>query len=82
MAGTSTINVCVGVAVQLGAGLFAELDYMKEAANGVAFAEAHAFLTYIAVPKWVPDYTSKRVLTTEWVRGRPIRDLDPTEQVR
>mmetsp|Transcript_22564 Transcript_22564/g.49434 ORF Transcript_22564/g.49434 Transcript_22564/m.49434 type:complete len:790 (-) Transcript_22564:447-2816(-) len=70
------------IADSLGEGIFAELDYRREAANMDAFREAHAALPFMAVPQWLPRYTSKRVLTTEWVRGRKLSQLPPADQVR
>jgi aarF domain-containing kinase len=55
----------------LGGQLYAELDYVGEAANAVAFREAHSNLPYLHVPRTVPQLCTPRVLVLEWVRGVP-----------
>jgi predicted unusual protein kinase regulating ubiquinone biosynthesis (AarF/ABC1/UbiB family) len=46
-----------------------ELDYTVEAANVVEFGELFAGHPWVRVPTLVPEFSTKRVLTTEWVDG-------------
>jgi len=69
------------IADSLGDGILSELDYFKEAANMDAFRVAHEQYAFMAVPRWLPKYTGKRVLTTEWVNGRKLSQLAPADQV-
>src|SRR5690606_33362745 len=57
--------------------LLAELDYLREAANLETLARNLASYERIVVPCPIMDYTSSRVLTMEYVRGRNILDLSP-----
>jgi predicted unusual protein kinase regulating ubiquinone biosynthesis (AarF/ABC1/UbiB family) len=58
-----------------GKGFVNELDYQEEALNGEYFSEAIK-LTPLAdvvfAPKVLRDYTTGRVLTTEWVVGERL----------
>ena len=69
------------VADQVGAGLLRELDYRLEAANADAFAAKHAFLPFLRVPANVPELSGRRVMVSEWMNGRPLRDCTPTEKL-
>ncbi|HEV2707021.1 MAG TPA: AarF/UbiB family protein, partial [Pyrinomonadaceae bacterium] len=55
--------------------LLRELDYRQEARNLVTFAENLREFENIIVPQPVDDYTTSRVLTMDYVRGRKITDL-------
>ncbi|MEO7398728.1 MAG: AarF/ABC1/UbiB kinase family protein, partial [Ilumatobacteraceae bacterium] len=46
-----------------------ELDYRIEAANQIEFAEYYGDHPFIAVPALVPQHSTQRVITTEWVDG-------------
>lgn len=52
-----------------------ELDYRKEAANLVAFTDAFAGHPWIRIPQLVGEFSSARVLTTEWVDGMTWEQL-------
>jgi predicted unusual protein kinase regulating ubiquinone biosynthesis (AarF/ABC1/UbiB family) len=47
-----------------------ELDYGKEAANQTHFARLFAGHPFIHVPSVVPELSTRRVLTSEWVGGQ------------
>jgi predicted unusual protein kinase regulating ubiquinone biosynthesis (AarF/ABC1/UbiB family) len=47
-----------------------ELDYLHEAACQQEFADRYRDHPFIRVPEVVPERTSRRVLTSEWVGGR------------
>lgn len=69
------------VADQVGAGLLRELDYRLEAANADAFAKQHAFLPFVRVPANVPELSGRKVMVSEWIDGRPLRDCTETEKL-
>ena len=46
-----------------------ELDYRREAANIAEFARCFAGHPWVRIPQLVPEYSTARVLTTEWVEG-------------
>mmetsp|Transcript_17309 Transcript_17309/g.43443 ORF Transcript_17309/g.43443 Transcript_17309/m.43443 type:complete len:830 (-) Transcript_17309:636-3125(-) len=52
---------------------FEELDYVKEGQNATRFAEQmKRDLPQVVVPLTYTDYTSRRVLTTEWLEGEKL----------
>jgi predicted unusual protein kinase regulating ubiquinone biosynthesis (AarF/ABC1/UbiB family) len=55
--------------------LTAELDYRQEAENLAALADVLEDFEHIVVPRPVADYTTARVLTMEFVRGRSVGSL-------
>jgi predicted unusual protein kinase regulating ubiquinone biosynthesis (AarF/ABC1/UbiB family) len=57
--------------------LFQELDYRREAGNLVRIADNLADFPRIVVPRPVDDYTSPRVITMEFIKGRKITALNP-----
>jgi len=59
-----------------------ELDYEKEAANQKIFkSEFEKRKCKVHVPTVFDDFTSRRVLTTEWVNGVKLADA-PIQQIR
>ena len=58
-------------------GLLNELDYRKEARNLTTLADNLEGFERIIVPRPVEDYTTSRVLTMDFVRGRKITTLSP-----
>jgi predicted unusual protein kinase regulating ubiquinone biosynthesis (AarF/ABC1/UbiB family) len=57
--------------------LVAELDYRREAANLATLGQNLAEFERIVVPSPVDDFTTSRVLTMEFVRGKKITALSP-----
>lgn len=51
-----------------------ELDYRREAANQARFAELFDGHPYIVVPSVFEDYSHKRVITQEFIEGRPFTE--------
>ncbi|CAN6485875.1 unnamed protein product [Victoria cruziana] len=52
---------------------FEELDYVKEGENGTRFAEMmRKDLPQVVIPRTYSKYTSRRVLTTEWIEGEKL----------
>ncbi|KAK3240522.1 hypothetical protein CYMTET_49641 [Cymbomonas tetramitiformis] len=65
---------------EVGAGIFRELDYTQEATNMADFSEALSFLDYLKVARTYDHLTTRRVMTQEWLRGRPMKELNLEEQ--
>ncbi|HEV3467787.1 MAG TPA: AarF/ABC1/UbiB kinase family protein [Pyrinomonadaceae bacterium] len=61
--------------------LMRELDYRQEARNLSTFADNLRDFEEIVVPRPVDDYTTSRVLTMDYVRGRKITDLSPLTRI-
>ena len=61
--------------------LYRELDYRKEARNLVTLGENLAEYEHIVVPQPVMDYTTARVLTMDYVRGRKVTKLGPLRRL-
>jgi ubiquinone biosynthesis protein len=57
--------------------LVGELDYRREARNLLAIGESLEKFDRIVVPQPVDDFTTSRVLTMDYVRGRNISRLGP-----
>lgn len=63
----------VGLLDEWAARFFEELDYIREGDNATRFAEMiRADLPQVVVPKTYPEYTTRRVLTTEWIEGEKL----------
>jgi predicted unusual protein kinase regulating ubiquinone biosynthesis (AarF/ABC1/UbiB family) len=58
-----------GLVDELRARVTEELDYRIEAVNQQAFADLYRDHPFIRIPGVVSEYSSERVLTTEWVDG-------------
>ncbi len=59
-------------------GTYKELDYENEAANSRRFARlVQARIPDVVVPAVYDDYTSRKVLTMEWINGTKLADCDP-----
>jgi predicted unusual protein kinase regulating ubiquinone biosynthesis (AarF/ABC1/UbiB family) len=52
--------------------LFEEMDYIQEGKNAEQFANLYGQLTDIYVPKIYWEYTNRRVLTMEWIKGTKL----------
>ncbi|MEA3055295.1 MAG: hypothetical protein QOD30_727, partial [Actinomycetota bacterium] len=52
-----------------------ELDYRLEARSQMEFAEIYRGHPWIRIPTVVPEYSSSRVLTSEWIEGMRWDDL-------
>lgn len=68
-----------GVMDDFGALLYAEIDYVAEAANARRFSELYAEDVAIAnvfVPKVYSELTTRKVLTMEWVDGFRLTDRE------
>ncbi|XP_064961597.1 uncharacterized protein LOC135610699 isoform X2 [Musa acuminata AAA Group] len=53
--------------------IFEELDYVNEGENGTRFAEMmREDLPQVVIPKAYHKYTSRKVLTTQWIDGEKL----------
>jgi ubiquinone biosynthesis protein len=57
--------------------LVRELDYLQEARNLTLIGENLKEFDRIVIPKPVPDYSTHRVLTMDYVHGRKITSIGP-----
>jgi predicted unusual protein kinase regulating ubiquinone biosynthesis (AarF/ABC1/UbiB family) len=57
--------------------LLRELDYRQEASNLTTIGHNLREFEHIVVPEPIPDYSTSRVLTMQYVRGKKITDLNP-----
>ncbi len=55
-----------------------ELDYRLEAANQTEFADLYRGHPFIRVPDVVSEYSTRRVLTSEWVDGLTWAEFEET----
>ncbi|RLN07845.1 hypothetical protein C2845_PM11G21920 [Panicum miliaceum] len=63
----------VGLVDEWAARFFEELDYVNEGGNGTYFAEMmKEDLPQVVVPKTYHKYTSRKVLTTQWIEGEKL----------
>ncbi len=61
--------------------LYKEVDYVQEAMNADRFRHNFADHPRIVVPKIYPRYTTKRVLTMEYVPGIKVNDRESLEAI-
>jgi predicted unusual protein kinase regulating ubiquinone biosynthesis (AarF/ABC1/UbiB family) len=61
--------------------LLAELDYRREANHLTTLADNLAEFEKIVVPRPVPDYSTARVLTMDYIEGSKINSLSPVALV-
>jgi len=71
----------VKVLAEFKAILMQELDYQREASNLTTLAENLKEFTKILVPLPVPDYSSRNVLTMDYVCGTKITSLSPVARL-
>jgi predicted unusual protein kinase regulating ubiquinone biosynthesis (AarF/ABC1/UbiB family) len=57
--------------------LAGELDYRRELRNLQRFRGLTADYEHIVVPEPLPDYSTSRVLTMEFIEGRKVTDVGP-----
>ncbi len=58
-----------GLVDELRARMREELDYRLEAANAIEFADVFAGHPWVRIPRLVPELSTAKLLTTEWVDG-------------
>ncbi|MDB6038059.1 MAG: hypothetical protein JWM99_1900 [Verrucomicrobiales bacterium] len=57
--------------------LIQELDYRREASNMVAIKKNLEEFPQIKVPQLIPDYSTRSILTMEYITGRKITSMSP-----
>jgi predicted unusual protein kinase regulating ubiquinone biosynthesis (AarF/ABC1/UbiB family) len=67
----------VKILAEFKATLLQELDYQREAANLTALGESLKEFPRVLVPRPIPDYCTRRVLTMDYVQGTKITALSP-----
>ncbi|XP_073260724.1 uncharacterized aarF domain-containing protein kinase At1g71810, chloroplastic isoform X2 [Populus alba] len=55
--------------------LFREMDYIKEAKNGLKFRELYGGIEDVLVPYMYLENTTRRVLVMEWVEGKKLSEV-------
>ena len=66
---------------ELGKRVFEEMDYINEADNAEKFRIMHEKNIKIAVPKIYQEFTSRRVLTMEWIDGTKLTNLEDVKKL-
>ena len=75
---------------EFGTKLFEEIDYLQEGRNAELFSSNFQYCDYVKVPSIYWRYTSRRVLTLEWIEGYKLTgspefydaDLNQAEIIR
>ena len=62
----------VAITDELAARIFEEMNYLHEGENAERFAKLYGHLPEIYVPKIYWEYTGRRVLTMEWIKGTKL----------
>jgi predicted unusual protein kinase regulating ubiquinone biosynthesis (AarF/ABC1/UbiB family) len=70
----------VGLGREIAARIGEEIDYHVEAANQQRFADAGGDHPFIRVPEIVPELSTRRVLTMEFVDGMGYAQAARAEQ--
>jgi ubiquinone biosynthesis protein len=70
-----------GMLEEFRASLLRELDYNREAQNLAVFGSNMSEYDRIVVPRPLPDFTTSRVLTMDFVHGVKITDLPPVRRI-
>lgn len=52
-----------------------EMDYIKEAKNGLKFRELYGGIEDVLVPYMYLENTTRRVLVMEWVEGKKLSEV-------
>ncbi len=69
-------NDLVAIVDEFGTKLFEEIDYLNEAHNAERFAAYFADDPKVKAPAIYWRYSSRRVLTMEWIHGIKLTDVD------
>ncbi|XP_024007505.1 uncharacterized aarF domain-containing protein kinase At1g71810, chloroplastic isoform X1 [Eutrema salsugineum] len=56
--------------------LFKEMDYLKEAQNGIKFRKLYGSIKDVLVPKMYTEYSTRKVLVMEWVEGQKLAEVN------
>ncbi|XP_044511324.1 uncharacterized aarF domain-containing protein kinase At1g71810, chloroplastic isoform X2 [Mangifera indica] len=55
--------------------LFRELDYKKEARNGLRFRQLYGDIQDVLVPQMYVEQTTRKVLLMEWIEGKKLSEV-------
>lgn len=69
------------ILIELRKSILRELDYRQEARNLIAFDENLKEFDRIVVPLPIEDYTTSRVLTMDYIKGKKITALSPLARI-
>jgi ubiquinone biosynthesis protein len=61
--------------------MLAELNYVQEASNMENFRKSLAEYTEIVIPQVIGDYSTTKILTTEYISGKKVSKLSPLELI-
>jgi predicted unusual protein kinase regulating ubiquinone biosynthesis (AarF/ABC1/UbiB family) len=61
--------------------LYREIDYVQEAMNAERFRQNFADHEYILVPRVYPEFTTRRILTMEYMPGIKVNDRHSLEAI-
>lgn len=62
-----------------------ETDYELEVKRSEQFAEACAHLENIVFPKFYPDFSSKRIISMDWIEGKHLKEFlaeNPSQELK
>lgn len=65
----------IGITDEFAARIFEEMNYVQEGRNAEKFAELYGYISEIYVPKIYWEYTGRRVLTMEWIKGTKLTNI-------
>lgn len=57
--------------------LLQELDYLREVQNLISLGENLKQFKHLAIPQPIPDYSTSKVLTMEFIDGKKITSISP-----
>ena len=70
-----------GMLLEFRRSLMRELDYLQEANHLAVFAENLRGFSRIIVPESIPDYSTSKVLTMDYIDGHKITELSPLRRM-
>ncbi len=73
-------NTLEAIVDEFGHKLFEEINYLQEARNAEQFGRYFQDDPHVKVPKIYWRYTTRRVLTLEWIHGIKLTDVERIEQ--
>jgi predicted unusual protein kinase regulating ubiquinone biosynthesis (AarF/ABC1/UbiB family) len=65
------------IVTELRKSLLGELDYRREASNLLTISKNLRDFERIIIPQPVEDYTTSRVLTMQYIKGKKVTDISP-----
>ena len=65
--------------------LLEETDYELEVRRSIQFSEACKDLNNIVFPTYYPEYSGKRIITMDWIKGKHLKEFlktNPSQELR